>query len=369
MTRHPSARKQQRGFILIYVIAMVAALATIVFQIGQLRNAVPRQTEKQLGRAIEGQEILQFEAFVISALGSQQVPIDPRYLAFRQLQESDPGRLGEMEDAVAQLKALLAEFKFNIEGREKKKDSKTGSSEPGSEFSHDGNRKLFPPTAKPYSVKVGERQYLITVRPANAFPNLNSISYAPLWRYLSLLLRIEPAEAQKLAANLIDWRDPDDFRTEGIGAESESYQALGYTTRNAPIRAWQELAYIKGITPDYLQSIRDAFYLAPAEVSAGVLPDYISPSALAVLADLKPAVIRALLDEYGRQRDPKKPPPISGTGANMEILLGEDAARFDQAINWQVDNKRVRIQIDGPNRSATIDYDVENRKIIDRWDS
>jgi type II secretory pathway component PulK len=369
MTRHPADRSQQRGFILIYVVAMVAALATIVYQVSQLRNAVPRQTEKQLGRALEAQEIRQFEEFVISGLGPHEVPIDPRYLAFRQLKETDPSRLADLEDAVEQLRAMLAEFNFNIQGRDKKKDGKADSSASGSAYSHDGNRSLYLPASKPYTVKLGERQYVVTVRPANALPNLNSIAYGPLWRYLALLLKIEPGEAQKLAANLIDWRDPDDFVTEGIGAESESYHALGYSSRNAPIRQWQELAYIKGITPDHLEAIREAFYLAPAEASAGVLPDYLSPAALAVLADLKPEVIRALLDEYGRQLDPKKQPAASpSAGGNLEIFYGQDAARFDQAINWQADSKRVRIQIDGPNRSSTIDYDIEKKRIIDRWD-
>jgi type II secretory pathway component PulK len=361
-------RPPQRGFILIYVVAMVAALATIVFQVSQLRNAVPRQTEKQLGRALEGQELQQFEEFITNSLNEHQVPIDPRYLAYRELQETDPSRLGDMEDALAQLKAMLAEFNFNIDGRDKKKDSKTGNNTPGSEYGHDGNSNLFNPTNKPYNIKLGERQYRITVRPANARPNLNSIAYAPLWRYLALLLKAEPGTAQKIAANIIDWRDPDDFRTEGIGAESETYQALGYTTRNAAIHQWQELAYIKDITPATLQVIREAFYLAPANAPAGVLPDYIAPAALAALADLKPEVIRALLDEYGRQLDPTKPPPTTGSsGGNIELLFGQDAARFDQAINWQADTKRVRIEIEGPNRSSTIDYDTENKKIIDRW--
>lgn len=369
MKYHRSDRRPQRGFILIYVIAMVAALATIVFQIGQLRNAVPRQTEKQLGRALEGQEIRQFEEFVISGLGPHQVPIDPRYLAFRKLKETDPSRLADLEDAVAQLRAMLAEFNFNIPGRDKERDRTSDSGALGSEYSHDGNRSLYLPASKPYTVRLGDRQYTITVRPANALPNLNSIAYGPLWRYLALLLKIEPADAQKLAANLIDWRDPDDFVTEGIGTENETYHALGYSARNGPIRQWQELAYIKGMTPDYLQSIREAFFLAPAEASAGALPDYISPAAIAALADLKPEVIRALLDEYGRQLDPNKQRATSSNSAErLEILFGEDVVRFDQAISWQPDHKRVRIQIDGPNRSSIIDYDIENKKIIDRWD-
>lgn len=366
---HPD-RRQQSGFILIYVVAMVAALATIVYQVGQMRNAAPRQTEKQLGRAIEGQEIRYFEEFILNGLGGHPVPIDPRYLAYRELQENDPSRLGDMEEAIAQLKAMLAEFNFNIDGREKKPGGVVGG---GADlvrvYGHDGNSKLYPPAAKPYSVMLGTRQYRITVRPANALPNLNSIAYGPLWRYLALLLKLEPPVAQQLAANIIDWRDADDFRTEGLGAESEIYQTLGYTTRNAAIRHWQELAYIKDITPAYLQVIRESFYLAPAEAPAGVLPDYIAPAALAVLADLKTEVVRALLDEYGRQLDPNKPRAASaGSGASIETLFGQDAARFDEVINWQADSERVRIEIEGPSRSTTIDYDLANKKITERWD-
>jgi len=369
MNRRPSNRRHHSGFILIYVVAMVAALATIVYQVGQMRNAVPRQTEKQLGRAIEGQEIRYFEEFILSGLGEHPVPIDPRYLAYRELQENDPSRLGDMEEAIAQLKAMLAEFNFNIDGRDRKKGGIASGADSGSVYGHDGNSKLYPPAAKPYRVMLGTRQYRITVRPANALPNLNSIAYGPLWRYLALRLKLEPSEAQKLAANIIDWRDEDDFRTEGIGAESETYQTLGYITRNAAIRHWQELAYIKDITPAYLQIIRESFYLAPAEAPAGVLPDYIAPAALAVLADLKTEVVRALLDEYGRQLDPNKPHATSaGSGASIETLFGQDAARFDEVINWQADSKRVRIEIEGPSRSTTIDYDVANKKITERWD-
>jgi type II secretory pathway component PulK len=370
MNHRPPSPKQQNGFILIYVVAMVAALATLVYQVSQFRNAVPRQTEKQLGRAIEGQEIRYLEEFILDGLGEHQTPIDPRYLAYRELEATNPARLGDMADAVEQLKAMLAEFNFNIDGREKKKDGKAGSSSAtDNEYNHDGNSELYSPASKPHTIKLGERQYQVTVRPANAVPNLNSITYPPLWRYLEYLLKVEPAEAQILAANLIDWRDPDDFRTEGIGGESETYQPLGYATRNAPIRQWQEVAYIKGITPEYLQFIREGFHLGPADTGAGVLPDYISPAALAALADLKPETIRALLDEYGRQLDPGKPLPTRiGSTGNIDLIFGQDATRFDQAINWQIDKSRVRVQIDGPNRSATIDYDIQNKKIIDRWD-
>lgn len=369
MTPPRTGGRQQGGFILIYVVAMVAALATIVFQVGQLRNAVPRQTERQLGRAIEGQEISYLEEFVIGGLNEHQVPIDPRYLAYLELRETDPNRLGDMEDAIAQLKAMLAQFNFHIDGRDEKKGDTATSKSADSKYNHDGNNRLYLPSSKPYNVTLADRQYRITVRPANATPNLNSIAHAPLSRYLALLLKAEPLEAQQLAANIIDWRDRDDFRTEGIGAESENYQASGYTTRNAPLRHWQELAYIKGITPDKLALIRGAFHLAPTEASPKVLPDYISPAALAALADLKPELIRALLDEYGRQLDPSKPPPsTSGSGGNIEVLFGQDAARFDETINWQIDNKQLRIEIDGPNRSVTIDYDLANQKIIDRWE-
>lgn len=365
--RRPPPR-QQRGFILIYVVAMVAALATVVYQISQLRNSVPQQTQRQLARAIEGEEIRHLEEFVLAGLGEHQVALDPRYLAYRELEENDPARLSDLEDAVQQLRAMLSEFNFHIDGRDPKqnKNTKTAGNQP-KEYRHDGNTPLFQPAAKAHKLSLGGRTYSISVRPANAIPNLNNIAYAPLWRYLGHELKIEPIAAQRLAATLIDWRDADEFTTEGIGAESSNYRPLGYPAHNAPIEHWQELAYVRGIDNESLKSIRNAFHLGPAEGPTGVLPDYLSPAALAALADLPPDTMRAILNVYGRQLDPNAPPPTATT-SDAESIFGQDASRFDQAISWEADTKRLRIEIAGPNRSISIDYDRIKNRIIDRWE-
>ena len=369
MTSRLQRPGQQGGFILIYVVVMVAALATLVYQIGQFRNAIPRKTERQLGYALEGQEIRQLEDFVILGIDKHDVPVDPRFLAYLKLQEDDPRSASDRKDALAQIKAMLAEFNFKINVPDAETDESTTSTQPARSQSHDGNSNLFAPGARPYTLELGTRRYTITVTPANAIPNLNSITFDPLSRYLALLLKIEPGEARQLAANLIDWRDADSFRTESIGAENETYQPLGYSPRNAPIRNWQELAYVHGIQPEYLRTIRDNFYLAPGDASARVLPDYLPPAALAALTDLRPDVIRALLDLYERQLDPDTPRKESTTQTeDAEQLFGPDATRFDDAVSWQSDVRRLRIKIDGPNRSSTLDYDVTNRTVTDRWD-
>ena len=362
-------QRPQGGFILIYVVVRVAALATLVYQIGQFRNAIPRKTVKQLGYALEGQEIRQLEEFVILGIDKHEVPVDPRFLAYLKLQEDNPKSASDRNDALAQIKAMLAEFNFKINVPEAATEESSSSTQKAREHAHDGNSNLFVPSPRPYTVVLGDRQYTITVTPANAVPNLNGIAFDPLSRYLALLLKIEPGEARQLAANLIDWRDADSFRSEGIGAENETYQPLGYSARNAPIRNWQELAYVHGIQPDYLRIIRENLYLAPPDASARVLPDYLPPAALAALTDLKPEVIRALLDLYERQLDPNTPKKENTTQAeDVERLFGPDATRFDDAVSWQSDVRRLRIRIDGPNRSSTLDYDASNRTVTDRWD-
>lgn len=354
-------RSRAQGFILIYVVALVAALTIILHQLALQRDGVPGQFERQINSLLEAQEMVAIEKSVITGLDPQDLPIDPRYLAYRRLQETDPERLGDMADVLRQLQALLAQMNIHI-------DAPGSSPDPTStaktqEYVHDGNSIIFRPRPQPYEIKLGDRAYRITIRPANAVPNLNSIEYAPLWRYLTATLKLPENEAKQLAADLIDWRDPDDLRTEGIGAERESYQ--GYAPRNGPILNWQELAYLRGMTPARLQALRNLFFLGPATASARILPDYTTPEVLAAMADLKPEFVTALLKEYGRLRN--DPNPTAQTGNNT-ILYTADAERFDKIIAWQPEDKQLRIEISGSNHTLTIDYDQPQKKIIARWE-
>lgn len=351
-------KQRRRGFILIYVVAMVAALTIMLLQLQQ-RQSIPRQTERELGHALQKEEGGRLLEFVIAGTIEQKLGVDPRLTQFRRLLAEDPARLSELEDALLQLKAMLDQMGFNID------ISRRGSGV-GLASKHDGEGVLFAPRLESYSIKLGERTYAIRVLPGNALPNLNALSYDSLWRTLRLL-NLQEEEARDLAANLVDWRDADNFRTDSRGAEQEYYYSLTprYGPRNALIRHWQELAYVKNVTPDRLQLLRDNFMLGPPQ-QRGVLVETASPELLTAVSGLKRETIDSLLAAYGKL--PKKndkaasPPDVASLN-----LTDSELAAFDQTVAWKSEVDRVRIEITGPDAQLRADYDIKNQRIIARW--
>ena len=63
-----------------------------------------------------------------------------------------------------------------------------------------------------------------------------------------------PGMTDQLAAGIIDWRDADDDVTEGVGAESSTYegQTPPHPAKNAPFENVEELLMVNGMTPELL---------------------------------------------------------------------------------------------------------------------
>ena len=88
--------------------------------------------------------------------------------------------------------------------------------------------------------------------------NLNHITApAILTRLLQGAAGIEAEKAQGLAFCIMDWIDPDDDPHD-LGAEKEYYLTLKppYAPKNAGVRVFEELLYVKGMNPEILESIR-----------------------------------------------------------------------------------------------------------------
>jgi hypothetical protein len=354
-------KRDQRGFLLIYVVALVAAIAIILFQLNQLRGGVPQQVEKQLARGLEGDEARRLLDFVIAGTHEQNLPVDNRYLQFRRLLAADPARMSELGEAYAQLKSMLDEYGFKLRDPAEGGAS-GGATEMQQVIAHDGKGLLFQPQAGVSKIRVGDREYAVRIRHGNALPNLNTLPFESLARYLEFL-GLPAAEARELGANLVDWRDADDFRTDQIGAEREYYEALErpYRPRNGPIQHWQELAYVKGVTPDRLQILREHLMLGSPGV-VGALPNDLSADAIGALTGLRPDVTRALLLAYGHLLDEKaKQEDVAG------VLLTPDAEAFEKIITWKPDERRLRIEIDGPGVGIGADYDLKEKRILGRW--
>jgi type II secretory pathway component PulK len=349
--------RRTRGFILLYVLAMVAALTLMLLQLQQRSTGVPRQTERELNHAVQWQEASMLLDFVIAGTVERRLPVDPRFTQFRRLLAEDPARLSELEDALAQLKEMLDQMGFSIDiGRGK------GGVALGTKRDDEGT--LFLPRHEDYTLKLGEREYRVRVVPANARPNLNALPYEPMWRYLEYL-GVPAEEAKDLAANIVDWRDPDMFRTENRGAEQEYYLELAepYRPRNAPVLHWQELAYVKGMSPDRLQLLRENFSLSLSG-RAAALGDYIQPRALVALSGLKADTVQALLRAYGGR-------PEKGETTALEVtemaLTEQDIAAFDATVTFRPDMERLRIEVLGTEVALHVDLDLPSRRELGRW--
>lgn len=104
----------------------------------------------------------------------------------------------------------------------------------------------------------------------NALVTDNNPQSVMVDRFYRLFMALElppPADPAELTAALIDWLDSGDdtyrqIQVDGrsipvAGAESPYYQGLapGYRCKNGPLHTLEELANIKGFTPDVLQRI------------------------------------------------------------------------------------------------------------------
>ena len=353
MQRHSNA-----GFILIYVSVMLMAIAIILFELGQIQPPSPLYVERQIAQTVQRRQEQLLLDFVETGLRARNLKADPRYLQFQDL-AADKNMPSEMEDQIAWLKASLEQLNFKINSRDKPSNFDTDSNEAQKNAQHDGKGILFQPRKDPYKVKIGEIEYAVKITPANGLPNLNSLPYDSLWRYLAYL-KIPESEAKDLAAALVDWRDDDDLTTDARGAESDYYRRLspGYPARNAPILTWQELNYVRGMTPDKVILLRNNFMLGPPD-SRGLSPDFGSPEAFVALTGLKPETIRAILKEYGKLQDTEP--------QDRTILFSEDAAAFDRAVSWKVDTSLLRIQITSPESVLTAEYHSSQKRVTAWW--
>jgi len=83
---------------------------------------------------------------------------------------------------------------------------------------------------------------------------LNSANEEELRSVLESVGIAGPA-ARSIAAELIDYRDPDDFVTPG-GAEGEAYGRRGLTIKNAPLATARELLFLPSMTPETFRALR-----------------------------------------------------------------------------------------------------------------
>jgi hypothetical protein len=345
---------------------LAAAGATLAaFTIGK-KSGAPVGPEL-IQEALTSRQILNVLDYVLRYSGEFEAPIDPRYANYQAVMAGYAKQIAESDDRIAFLKALLEQMKFDLKLDDKKKNddknsptsgsSTTTAIKPGATSVKQSGR--FVPNNTPYTLTLPGPPYTITVRPGNSLPNLNYLRGLALVRYLTHL-GLPELRARELAAVITDWTDKDDFQTDG-GAEAAYYLGLdpAYTPRNAPIRTWQELAYLKGVTPDLVRLLANNFTLhgEPSKV----LADALSPAAIAALSGLPQDVVQAALDN-------RKIEMARDTGAKAQVtrlITDAEKALFSDWITFESTTDVMLIDIRGQRVSGRAVYDRNKKQLLD----
>jgi general secretion pathway protein K len=88
--------------------------------------------------------------------------------------------------------------------------------------------------------------------------NINTADMPVLTRLFAAVLDIDGAQAQDIAASIIDWRDSDNTSVSPGGAEDTYYSGLQYPyeAKDALFESMDELLLIKGVTPSVFRKIK-----------------------------------------------------------------------------------------------------------------
>jgi general secretion pathway protein K len=92
--------------------------------------------------------------------------------------------------------------------------------------------------------------------------NINKAEAGVLERLSRLVLGIDEAQAQELAASIVDWRDSDSELSLPLGSAEDSYYGglpSSYEAKDADFEVLSELLLVKEMTPEYLKYLKNYF--------------------------------------------------------------------------------------------------------------
>lgn len=116
------------------------------------------------------------------------------------------------------------------------------------------------PNKEPYSVQIGYSNCEVYLYDESGKINLNGINDENRDLYSDFLSEkgVDILDADEIVDSILDWIDPNDL-THVNGAEDNYYESLPepYKTKNAAFDSIEELALVKGITPEIFENIKD----------------------------------------------------------------------------------------------------------------
>jgi general secretion pathway protein K len=141
-------------------------------------------------------------------------------------------------------------------------------------------------------------QTVVEVRFSDEISRID-LNHAPIELLVGIfrVVGVEAAEAQRYAARIIDWRDPDDQLAMEGGAEVAAYRGAGRLDgpRNGPFMHVAELALVLGLPQRAAAAV--APYVTVASGHEAINPLLADPPVLMAIPGLKEDQVRSFLED------------------------------------------------------------------------
>lgn len=309
---------------------------------------------------IEQRQIINILNYVLIHTNEYNIKVDSRLIKYEENIKEKKAAIssGDREKNIAFLQELLKSADWNLDIDDLDSNKKKGVDEKShtkAQEKHIESKKLikrkFFVSQKPYQLSLNGSQYEVTIYPINALPNINTISEKTLVNYLSYK-GVSEKLAQVAAAAIKDWIDKDDFVRIG-GAERGYYGVLSpvsYNPKNANIQSWQELDYIKSLTPEVINIIRKNFVFYEKVTPLSKL--FLNNKELAILAGLTDKEFDDAVEYIAESH-------------SEDILAPEHVLQYKKFISDESDDEKyIIINIHGSLISLRAIYNIQDKKLI-----
>ena len=358
------------GFVLLFALWVLTAAAVLLAIYAKKSASAPPLLEAQLDYPVEVRQALSVADFVLDHMSGRSAEVDSRWVNQTETvaTQRTVTTVQSSREMINQLLDILDQVGFELElpddsGSEEKVISQPAITNETIDTSQNTSQiyqtqARFEPSKNPYEIVVAGTPYEVTVRPTTIRPNLNVIKRKPLIRYLQYL-GLSKHASERLAAVVIDWRDSDSAETH-LGADDLFYRSQfpAYTPRNAAIRSWGEITYLKGANPGLIAFLRENFVLHGQDTRLN--PDFVEPEVIAVLADLDLEVVEAAINHV---RQPN--------AARADVTLGDiigsfEANAFNSTVDWSyAKDDLVLIDVAGGRAVVHIAFSRGDDKLLD----
>ena len=193
----------------------------------------------------------------------------------------------------------------------------------------------------------GTTRYAVLMRDVGAALNLNEANETMLRQFFSMGLRVDYAEADKIAQAILDWRDEDEIPRIN-GGEREEYMREGALVLppNRDFVAIDELRHVQGMTPEiYTRAARFITLIGDGDLNVNAAPEEVL---LAI-----PGINEATVTELLRLRDsgtlPRNDSQLAGMVPGAATAIEAEGRAFTRRTTYTTDQVEILVEgwVDG----------------------